>query len=830
MRRAQESLLGANDAAPADEAAEGEEESAAPAAEDEGEAEPTGEEPPAAGDEGGDEQQEEEGQKEDEGMTEDAAKEKDKKKETKKLFDSKGSLLETESFVREKLEEFKQKRAAVAVLIGDLQGKVKEYKEKENPTDDDIANLKKYHAAFLEKLGEYEDMTRSLERLMGMADVPTSQLDMTMSGPPFSKPAKLETPAPEKQPELSVLDTDLEDKLPKLIVCGTDMGDNVPRIIVCEPLKRADLEPFSKSSGGVGSVGEGAGVIQKLNKCLETQQELAAENAEMAKMRHQLQQELLDKQDMLDCMKQKMMTMECEKYRIQSENCELQKRLIMSQKPGDPPMCKRELYMKLRGTSPDACPMGGNKDLEQELEKMGGDVKNIYSELECMQKEKLALGYSTSVKKRDENLSKADEEAKKIGFDGEGMQKIPSTSEVGHLSYMEEKINACCGDTNNMYPEGVCMMERFNFGGSGSPRKPVCKRMLPQKSTQTDADKEKDILFATDKDPKMKDLREQYQRLHSDFKNKVTEVASVRVDLEKTKKELDAITILHHELEAIHQKTLDENTALMAEKNQMQELKDKMNDLEQQANVAKQMYKTGQEEMEEMRLLIEEQATQLDDYRNKYMKTLQIAEELKKENEFKERECADQIAVEIQKVKLEMQEQLEELSPIKDLLRITQQKLKETEQMHNIALETIADITKKLENANNEVDTLRKKVDSAKTDGDLNINLMNSLENADKKLNAMENENAHLKGMVGQLEGLQVNQAQKLEEKSHELLQMTQQLETLREESARQVARVKERSEMIRKCLQAQIGEMEREVATCRAATAFANRERDEVS
>ncbi|KAG8316104.1 hypothetical protein J6590_058072 [Homalodisca vitripennis] len=238
------------------------------------------------------------------------------------------------------------------------------------------------------------------------------------------------------------------------------------------------------------------------------------------------------------------------------------------------------------------------------------------------------------------------------------------------------------------------------------PTTPLSNR-LPQKSTQTDADKEKDILFATDKDPKMKDLREQYQRLHSDFKNKVTEVASVRVDLEKTKKELDAITILHHELEAIHQKTLDENTALMAEKNQMQELKDKMNDLEQQANVAKQMYKTGQEEMEEMRLLIEEQATQLDDYRNKYMKTLQIAEELKKENEFKERECADQIAVEIQKVKLEMQEQLEELSPIKDLLRITQQKLKETEQMHNIALETIADITKKLENANNEVRSCR---------------------------------------------------------------------------------------------------------------------------
>lgn len=50
-----------------------------------------------------------------------------------------------------------------------------------------------------------------------------------------------------------------------------------------------------------------------------------------------------------------------------------------------------------------------------------------------------------------------------------------------------------------------------------------------------------------------------------------------------------------------------------------------------------------------------------------------------------------------------MQEQLEELSPIKDLLKITQQKLKETEQMHTIALETIADMSQKLEDALHEV-------------------------------------------------------------------------------------------------------------------------------
>lgn len=49
----------------------------------------------------------------------------------------------------------------------------------------------------------------------------------------------------------------------------------------------------------------------------------------------------------------------------------------------------------------------------------------------------------------------------------------------------------------------------------------------------------------------------------------------------------------------------------------MQSYKEKMLDLEQQTNIAKQMYMTGQEEIEEMRSLVEEQANQLDEYRNK---------------------------------------------------------------------------------------------------------------------------------------------------------------------------------------------------------------------
>lgn len=51
----------------------------------------------------------------------------------------------------------------------------------------------------------------------------------------------------------------------------------------------------------------------------------------------------------------------------------------------------------------------------------------------------------------------------------------------------------------------------------------------------------------------------------------------------------------------------------------------------------------------------------------------------------------------------------------------------------------------------------------------------------------------------------------------------------VREDSARQVARTKERSEMMRKTMQNQISEMERQLAQCRATAKAAQKDRDEV-
>lgn len=52
----------------------------------------------------------------------------------------------------------------------------------------------------------------------------------------------------------------------------------------------------------------------------------------------------------------------------------------------------------------------------------------------------------------------------------------------------------------------------------------------------------------------------------------------------------------------------------------------------------------------------------------------------------------------------------------------------------------------------------------------------------------------------------------------------------IREDSARQVARTKERCETMRRSMQGQIAEMERQLAQCRATARAAQRDRDEVT
>lgn len=116
--------------------------------------------------------------------------------------------------------------------------------------------------------------------------------------------------------------------------------------------------------------------------------------------------------------------------------------------------------------------------------------------------------------------------------------------------------------------------------------------------------------------------------------------------------------------------------------------KEQLVEQEQQLAVAKQRYREAQDELEELRALVEDQQSQLDDYRNKYLQAQQQVEEQRRQMDMMELEnnrISEQVNLEIQRVKNQFQEKLQELTPLPDILKTTQIKLQEAQQMHLLA-------------------------------------------------------------------------------------------------------------------------------------------------
>lgn len=96
----------------------------------------------------------------------------------------------------------------------------------------------------------------------------------------------------------------------------------------------------------------------------------------------------------------------------------------------------------------------------------------------------------------------------------------------------------------------------------------------------------------------------------------------------------------------------------------------------------------SQDELDELRSIVGDQTAQLDDYRNKYLQAQQIVEEQRRQIDVMEMEnqrISDQVNLEIQRVKNQFQEKLQELTPLPDILKATQLKLQEAQQLQLMA-------------------------------------------------------------------------------------------------------------------------------------------------
>lgn len=273
-----------------------------------------------------------------------------------------------------------------------------------------------------------------------------------------------------------------------------------------------------------------------------------------------------------------------------------------------------------------------------------------------------------------------------------------------------------------------------------------------------------------------------------------------------------------------------------AEKEKYEGFKEQMVEQEQTLIVFKQRFREAQDELEELRSLIQDQAAQLEDYRNKYLQAQQQVEEQRRQLDLMEMDNArmnENVTLEIGRVKNQFQEKLAELAPLPDILKQTQVKLQEAQQMRLVAERNCEDLSRevigckdKIQTLQNQLDVLRSEYQALQDERGHGSGRFDELERRNTEL---RHENERMKNTLARFEEHEAQLQKRIDEKMHEVTQLTAMLEQIREDSARQVARTKERCETVRRSMQSQIAEMERQLAQCRATARAAQKDRDEI-
>ncbi|XP_068620215.1 outer dense fiber protein 2-like [Battus philenor] len=242
------------------------------------------------------------------------------------------------------------------------------------------------------------------------------------------------------------------------------------------------------------------------------------------------------------------------------------------------------------------------------------------------------------------------------------------------------------------------------------------------------------------------------------------------------------------------------------------------------------------EELEEMRITVNEKTEQLQDYRLKYLQAQQQVEELKRQldlYEYDNKQVSDQIQIEIQKMKMQFQEKLQELAPLPDLLKGSQIQLEEAKQMQRLAEESSQQLSNELHRVKEKLVLAVNNYNQEKAENskffEENAALRTSLDEKQREVCELSRYLDDLKCQVLRLEEKLLQEGNRCEEKSVECTKLQKELEELKAENSRAITRCKERSESMRRYMQTQISELERQLVQSRAQSRACQKERDEI-
>ncbi|XP_073973067.1 uncharacterized protein isoform X2 [Rhodnius prolixus] len=487
------------------------------------------------------------------------------------------------------------------------------------------------------------------------------------------------------------------------------------------------------------------------------------------------------------------------------------------------------------------CKKADSKNMENVVRQMEAEVRAIQKELEMVQAERRGLELQKKLL-----TCTAAAPVKGGGDEQPSAPKIPNVGVSVPLPGVVPPVPinvGVAGPSEPICPSTgkTCAQEQ----AIGPP--PPCKRQAHHMVSTTSSPSLKVIgppLPSPQSSPpcvvaleaQLSSLREQYRKLQCDFNCKVEEVSIMRCELESAKRESLSSLEKCQEAESKVDDLLERLRAAESEKMKMSGSQNQVMEVEQQLTLAKQRYRESQEELEESRAHLQETCGALEEYRNKYLNAQQTVEEQRRQLDIMEIEnnrISEHINMELKRVKVQFQEKLEELTPLPEMLKIAHQKLHESQQLRAISERSVEQFNKETTDLKAEKAKLLKQLEEYKkgytaTDAE-KANLQSSLNNGEKKVEEMKAENTKLKATVTRLEELALDKDRRLDEKVHEASQLSTQLETLREESARQVSRTKDRCESVRRCLQGQISELEKQLAQSRAAAKTAQMDRDEI-
>ncbi|XP_044014218.1 outer dense fiber protein 2 [Aphidius gifuensis] len=681
-------------------------------------------------------------------------------------------------------------------------------RDKSNMTNDDKELIEKKGTEVMERMKELEELTIKFAYFLGLSDTkiddiernPYSQhhLDQVKEEYNFDDKSVLESPL-EPEPVYP------EDSLPRVIICG-NIEDGIPRIVVADSYRRISHHDNKNKNKNVNNI------IAGLTDTLTRQEQAISDKYTYEKLKKSLEDENEKLQSKICGLEERIKILAKEKAQV---DCQLQQKKV-----GCPFVNLNSSRRKLT-SEPCKCTRLQKNKFDFERQKGGGSRDLLWSNNKK----------STNMNHQASSYGSCPAEIKNQLHNNETSTK-QLENQMGNI---ESKMQHMKMELANVQRERQQLEQQRKLLNCTAPCAPC-----PCGTNSNTSLKNDDVLTLQGFDSKdnysqqeLYDLREKYSRLQEDYRNKLCEVSCLRRDAEKLKNETR---------QAINDKDIVVNQLTDAQnklKNYEMDKKKYGNkreqgiEQEQALIVAKHRYREAQDELEELKSHMQDQSNQLEDYRNKYLEAQEQVEEQKRVLDLMELDNArmnENVNLEISRIKSQFQDKLSELALLPDLLRQTQIQLQESQRQRALAEHNCEDLSKELssykdkyEKINNEFKILQDEYGLLNGD---KYTRNNNNDGIEKQSNQLSQDNERLKNELINLENEYEN---KLEEKIHEIVQLSSILEEVREDSARQVARTKERCEIVRRDLQGQISVLEKELAKLRATAKAAEKERDEI-